>query len=220
MDENMAKDLERAKRVKEMREERAWTQSQLAEVAGINLRTVQRVERDGAASFDTLMALANAFEIEVKQLSPVSKTRKKNEPEKPETKKVYLLPRLATGKNLVDVIGGADLYQVEHDTSDDVRAINAMGAVLNEVKKDIVRYYDADIAGKLKIELYLSEEIKGLEAYGFYLFGVKREIPRIVGKQKTQTTMCTIYMSHSRSPKIVQDKNSNMVIPAVLTEVA
>jgi transcriptional regulator with XRE-family HTH domain len=209
MDTSMPKNLERAQKVKKMREERAWTQSQLADVANINLRTVQRLERDGAASFDTLMAIATAFVIDVKELSPVSKTRKKDEPE---TKKIYLIPRLITGKNLVDVIGGADLYQIEHDSAEDPRAVNAMAGVLDEVKKDIVRYYDADPGEKLRIELYLTKEIKGLDDWGFYLFGIKRDLPRIIGDQKIQTTMCTIYMSHAGSPKIVRDKNSNMMV--------
>lgn len=216
MKSNMAKDLERAKLIKKMREERAWPQSQLADVADINLRTVQRVEKDGTASLETLMAIANAFEIDVKQLSPASLSKNSRELE---PKKVYLLPRLVSGKNLVNIIGGADLYQVEHDAADDIGADNAMAAILNEVKKDIVRYYDADPARKLEIELELSQEIKGLEAYGFYFFGVKREIPRIIGKRTTQVMMCTIYMSHSDSPKIVKDKYSNMMIPAVLSEV-
>ena len=94
-----------------------------------------------------------------------------------------------------------------------------MISILEALKGDVVRWHDAALAGKLKIEFELSQEIRGLETYGFYLFGAKRDVPRIVGKQKTRISMCTIYMSHSRSPKIIRDKKSNMVIPAMLIEV-
>lgn len=215
MDTNMAKNMERAKLVKREREERAWPQRQLAEVAGVNLRTIQRLERDGTASFDTLMGVAQAFNMDVKQLSPTSRTKE----DKPQ-KKVHLLPCLISGKDFSNIIYGADQFQVEHDHADDPVALNFMIKAVNGLKAEIVRWHDADLAGKLKVELFLSKAIKEIEEGGFYLFGTKRLIPRVVGEQKTQTMMCTIYLSHVRSRKIVRDKNSNMVVPALLTEVA
>ena len=223
MDTNMAKNMDRAKFVKTAREERAWPQRQLADAAKVNLRTIQRLEKDGSASFETLMAVAGAFDIDVKELNPTSRSEEKDHPKKKDgatpQKKVHLLPRLTSGKDLANVIGGADQFQVEHDEADDKRAVNAMRDILVYLKRDVVRWHDADPIGKFNIEIELSQEIKGLEDHGFYLFGVKREIPRIVGAQKSQTSMCTIYMSHASSPKIIKDKNSNMVIPAVLTEI-
>lgn len=216
MDSNMAKNIGRAKFVKREREERAWPQRQLAEIVSVNLRTIQRLERDGSASFETLMGVAGAFGIDVKLLNPTSRVLEKAD----EQKKVYHLPRLNSGKELAAVIDGAELFQLEHDEADDKRALNSMVSVLQALKGDVVRWYDADISEKLKIEFDLTKEIKGLESYGFYLFGIKRTIPRVSNDQKTLTTMCTIYMSHSRSPKIIRDKKSNMAIPAILTEVA
>lgn len=215
MEQNMAKDLVRAKFVKREREERAWPQRQLAEVAGVNLRTIQRLEKDGTASFETLMGVAQAFGMDVKQLNPTSKSQEKIIPQK----KVHLLPRLTTGRDLTSIFEGAHRFQVEHDEADDVRAVNAMTDIVVHIKADIVRWHDADPVKRMKIEFQLSQEIQGLEAHGFYLFGVKRTIPELVDEEETQIGMCTIYMSHARSPKIVRDKNSNMVIPAALTEV-
>lgn len=216
MDLNMAKNLGRAKFVRKEREERAWPQRQLAEAAKVNLRTIQRLERDGSASFETLLAVAGAFDIDVKQLSPASRAQSKDTPQK----KVHLLPRLTSGRDLAVIIGGADQFQVEHDESDDPRAVNAMRDVLNYLKRDVVRWHDADLVGRFNIEIELSQEIKGLENHGFYLFGVKRTVPKIADEETTQIEMCTIYMSHARSPKIVRDKSSNMAIPAVLAETA
>ncbi|MBB6522870.1 helix-turn-helix transcriptional regulator [Pseudoteredinibacter isoporae] len=54
--------------VKTLRQQKAWSQEQLADIAGISYRTVQRVERDGRASLETQKALASAFDIELEQL--------------------------------------------------------------------------------------------------------------------------------------------------------
>jgi transcriptional regulator with XRE-family HTH domain len=48
--------------VRRLRESRAWSQEQLAAVAGVSVRTIQRVEADGSGSCETCMGLANAFE--------------------------------------------------------------------------------------------------------------------------------------------------------------
>lgn len=56
--------------VKKLREARAWSQDHLAQVAGLSLRTIQRVEADGTASAETKMAIASAFDIEAAALTP------------------------------------------------------------------------------------------------------------------------------------------------------
>ena len=50
--------------VRLFREMRQWSQEQLAEISGLNVRTIQRVEQGLAASLDTRRALAGAFEFE------------------------------------------------------------------------------------------------------------------------------------------------------------
>ena len=57
-----------ALKVRTERERRAWSQEHLAEVAGLSLRTIQRVETAGSASFETARALAAVFEMEVAAL--------------------------------------------------------------------------------------------------------------------------------------------------------
>ena len=58
-----------AKTIKRLRTERAWSQEQLAEIADVSLRTLQRVEADGSASRETRMALAAAFDIDIRDLA-------------------------------------------------------------------------------------------------------------------------------------------------------
>jgi transcriptional regulator with XRE-family HTH domain len=57
-----------ASRIRGERERRAWSQEHLGAVSGLSLRTVQRVEASGTASFETARALAAVFELPVEQL--------------------------------------------------------------------------------------------------------------------------------------------------------
>jgi transcriptional regulator with XRE-family HTH domain len=49
--------------VREMRTNKGWTQAHLAEIFDVNLRTIQRIENQGNASIETIMALCVAFEV-------------------------------------------------------------------------------------------------------------------------------------------------------------
>ena len=55
--------------VKKLRGQRNWSQEQLAEMAGLSLRTIQRVEAGNKASLETLKALASVFEVELSKLT-------------------------------------------------------------------------------------------------------------------------------------------------------
>lgn len=57
-----------ASKVRAGRERCAWSQEQLAEVSGLSLRTIQRVETSGSASFETAKALAAVFEVDLSEL--------------------------------------------------------------------------------------------------------------------------------------------------------
>jgi transcriptional regulator with XRE-family HTH domain len=55
-------------KIRALRIQRGWTQEQLAEIAGISLRTVQRAESANSAAFETMKAIAAAFEKDFDQL--------------------------------------------------------------------------------------------------------------------------------------------------------
>ncbi len=54
--------------VKNSRSARGWTQQQLAEVAGLSLRTIQRMENQGQASHESCNALCAVLELQREQL--------------------------------------------------------------------------------------------------------------------------------------------------------
>jgi len=56
-------------RIRKLRLERGWSQETLAEISGLSVRTIQRIERGGAASLETMNALAAAFDLDVASLA-------------------------------------------------------------------------------------------------------------------------------------------------------
>ncbi len=54
--------------VRKLRLQRAWSQEHLAELSGLNVRTIQRIERGHNAGLESLKALAAAFDVDVETL--------------------------------------------------------------------------------------------------------------------------------------------------------
>jgi transcriptional regulator with XRE-family HTH domain len=55
--------------VKQLRLQRAWSQEQLAELAGLSVRTIQRIENGDRPGLETLSALAAVFEVNVADIT-------------------------------------------------------------------------------------------------------------------------------------------------------
>jgi transcriptional regulator with XRE-family HTH domain len=54
--------------IQKLRLQRGWSQEQLADLSGLSVRTIQRLERGQPASVESLKALGAAFEIDFSQL--------------------------------------------------------------------------------------------------------------------------------------------------------
>jgi len=54
--------------IRSQREKRAWSQEHLAAAAGIGVRTVQRIESTGVASYESLRAISAALDVPATQL--------------------------------------------------------------------------------------------------------------------------------------------------------
>lgn len=54
--------------LKTLRQDKNWSQEQLAEISGVSVRTIQRVEKGENPGTETLKAIAAAFDISVAEL--------------------------------------------------------------------------------------------------------------------------------------------------------
>jgi hypothetical protein len=87
--------------IKRERERRAWSQEHLAEVTGLGLRTIQRIEKTGAASYESARSLAAVLDIDVAKLRIESP---------PRAQRLGLRSRTFLGAIAALVTGGALLY--------------------------------------------------------------------------------------------------------------
>lgn len=88
--------------IKRERARRAWSQEHLAEVAGLGLRTIQRIEKTGAASYESARSLAAVLGVDVAAL--------RVDAEPPAARRLVLRPRALLGTLAVLVTGGTLLY--------------------------------------------------------------------------------------------------------------
>jgi len=56
--------------IRALRLERAWSQEQLAEIAGLSVRTIQRLEQGQPVSLETTKALAASFDVPISHFQP------------------------------------------------------------------------------------------------------------------------------------------------------
>lgn len=54
--------------VRKLRLQRGWSQEQLAQMSGLSVRTIQRIERGQKAGLESLKSLASVFEVDLSQL--------------------------------------------------------------------------------------------------------------------------------------------------------
>jgi len=54
--------------IRELRKQKYWSQDQLAQMSGLSIRTIQRIERDQKAGLESLKALSAVFDIEINEL--------------------------------------------------------------------------------------------------------------------------------------------------------
>lgn len=57
-----------AELVTRLRNEKSWSQEELAITSGLNLRTIQRIEKEASASLQSKKALASALDIDIHKL--------------------------------------------------------------------------------------------------------------------------------------------------------
>ncbi len=67
--------------LKQLRHRKGWTQDHLAQLSGVSVRTIQRLERGGTAGADTLQSLAAAFDCDVADLMEDQRPARNTDPD-------------------------------------------------------------------------------------------------------------------------------------------
>lgn len=72
--------------VKSLRQKNNWSQEQLAQLSGLNIRTIQRVEKGEGVGVETLKSLASVFGVDVTELKNESRNQNRYHDIQPDEK--------------------------------------------------------------------------------------------------------------------------------------
>jgi transcriptional regulator with XRE-family HTH domain len=155
-------------RIVELRTQRAWTQEQLAEAAGVSARTIQRLEQ-GESSFHTLQAVAKAFNVRIEDLK-TPRERRGAKATRPNEKGGFL-PRLETGRGLLAVVNDAHAYSFDHPDPKDHAEVELVGRFLQLLHDYGEISDDLDPGRRVEAAYELQGELESLHAAGLWAFG-------------------------------------------------
>jgi transcriptional regulator with XRE-family HTH domain len=196
------------KMIIELRTKRAWTQEQLAQIADVSPRTVQRLESGKGASMETLKAISNAFEMDVADLQKI-----RNEPETKENKfdpNSKLAIRITTGKELFNLIGGADGHRIDYDEPEIEKEASEIGYFLDNVKNVGEIWEDLDPSRRIEYTILASRGIKELEKLGYWVFGSRLpEYFKTADNQVFSLSIVNIGVFRSINPAIKKAESLN-----------
>jgi transcriptional regulator with XRE-family HTH domain len=128
-----------ATNVRSVRERKHWTQQHLADVAGVDLRTVQRVEQGVGPGVETMRALANAFDTSIDALqTDYAALMKQWERSYEELQKTHDIVSVSPVNQVRDleVVGTCDAFvaQCEADEEDVRRAFAQLQTYLTDLR--------------------------------------------------------------------------------------
>ena len=186
-------------RLRVLREARGWSQEHLAEVAGISLRTVQRMEAGRPISADAFQAVASAFDTEVSELlaKPASRAPIAN---------VTILPRVRTGKQLCDVTAGADMFQDDYDAPEGEAEVELIGSFLQQLHDLGEIWDDVQPSDHVRAVHDLGEALHHVEQSGFRVFAARvtrRYALPFDPSKPIAMSVATFLVLRSNNPKIL-----------------
>ncbi|WNC72717.1 helix-turn-helix transcriptional regulator [Thalassotalea psychrophila] len=191
------------KLIKKLRTEKSWTQDQLAMIAGVSLRTIQRLENKGTTSLETLKAIAVVFGMDASQLN---KEQDVSAISDGQTNK--FLTRITNGTQLSSVLDGSLAFRINHDDPETAETADFLAEALSTIEDWGQLLSSLDSGEKVKASFSLSTLIKKIELHGFCVFGLKTvEKMELYNVDKWPVANISIVRIHS--DKIIKVEGSN-----------
>lgn len=156
--------------VKRLRLERGWTQEQLAALSGLNVRTIQRVEKSGICNLETRSALAAVFQVDAIQLDGAKKIEQAKAPEGDD---FLYYSRLTTGNDVVHVFDGSDMYRFSNEDPRSEGDAEYIAWIVSQIHDYSEIWGDIEPGSKVKAIYEFGEMLKEMEEKGIWLFGLR-----------------------------------------------
>ncbi len=211
---------ELAEIVKILRGSRNWSQEQLADISGLTVRTVQRLERGEGSHFDTRRALARAFEASDidcfnKPFVRITPEYAKSLSEQIAKDYLVLQPEVGTGAVLVELaeVAGLDLF---HSAAAMSRSAEETFAALTDYWRDYRDTRDCyDAVGKLDVRDALQQYLDELDRFGISVLIAHRPIavgPRENGATpyRTRVAYVAAFAKGSEPKDLIVERTSTL----------
>ena len=200
-------------RMRELRKKRAWPQEQLAEVAGISVRTIQRIENGDPASFETLKAVANALDLAVEELlTPAPESSSK--PSGVGSPPVTFLTRVRTGKDLFAYIGGAGAHIFDEGPLEHPEDVELVAALYQDLHDYGDIWNDLEPADHVRVPYSFNERIHEIEERGLWIFAGTQKRTFSAGKAHLPVNLVLVCILSDSNPAIIRLENDDAVVPA------
>lgn len=127
---------------------------------------------------------------------------------------ITLLPRITSGKELVNIVKGAHLYQFDNDeleTQEEMEIVSGFSQSLQDYGDILI---DLDISETVRAGYHLTQELNELEEMGFLIFG-ERKVKRMkIGGMIDNLEVATVCILRESNPAIFdlssQDKTKEV----------
>jgi transcriptional regulator with XRE-family HTH domain len=203
-------------KIRRLRIQRAWSQEQLADVAGIGYRTVQRIETSGKATFESLQAIAAAFELSPDELQ---KRQDPPVPAEPPKKAVHpiFLARVTSGQDLFNVLGGAHAGQFGNDELRSQREVDVVGPFMQDMHDYMDIWNEIEPSNRVQEAFDYTERIRELTELGLSVFANRRRMCLKLddGSKIDNMEVAIIQVIRSDNPAIVRIAPDGEVLAVV-----
>lgn len=209
--------------IKIFREQRGWSQEQLALITGLSDRTIQRIENNENSPSDTsIMALAHAFDTSFENMKELAERPQMFEEQVTEIwdalKDADLLPRLASGGDLTRTMMNNELFHFEHGQLQNNQQADLIGGFIQEIKDWSDIWSDIEEIGRARAEVAFNERIEELDSHGFWVFGItrKEKLRFQSDEEPSLWNVGHLFIVRKNNPSLLKHKNGNDLLPASL----
>jgi len=204
--QSTARDLSQERQVRnnvrKLRQDRKWTQWQLAQISRLSQRTIQRIERDAKMGITAELALSGAFEVEIPELYATAQSSKDGEtnPEMPKTSRI--LKRLVSGAALLDVIE-SDPVDFAVGFEHEQRQRQAIEELLQHISAWHIAGRELESGAREKAYQAFQTLLDELDACGVYVFGARSSKSQ---PDETSRREGTLIFKRADDPQIIQPR--------------
>lgn len=210
-------DTKRAEKIESERLKYGWSQEHLAEITELSVRTIQRVEKNGVASLETLQALASAFDLKVEDISfGTDKNQKSNNP------KIHFLTRLKSGSEIISNMGKREMHQRSYDELKNEEEAELVGNFFDNIVDLGDIWDDLRETDKIRYTFDLNNQIEMLEDHGFWLFGIRRMVSFPIATVSGQTKdlpmeVGCFFLKRKDCADIKREKPEEEILPVIFS---